>query len=146
MWRFGGRTLRDITSFWSDHWSEPSLASTFADPKFHECLARGGSRFEAFKQHESRLRTAAYQDFYGLDPSRVSRSETTSNDVARGYASTARHVQDSIPGGSRVRSYERRACQCSVRGAFSKPHRRKGEGCHRPRRRRLRSRPRRRGP
>ena len=39
-----------------------------ADPKFHECLARGGTRYEAFKQHKSRLRTRAFQDFYGLEP------------------------------------------------------------------------------
>ena len=39
-----------------------------ADPKFHECLARGGTCYEAFKQHKSRLRTRAFQDFYGLEP------------------------------------------------------------------------------
>ena len=33
--------------------------------KFHECLARGGTRYEAFKQHKNRLRTRAFQDFYG---------------------------------------------------------------------------------
>ena len=45
-----------------------TTATAEADPKFHECLARGASRYEAFKQHKSRLRTRAYQDFYGLEP------------------------------------------------------------------------------
>ena len=46
----------------------PTTATAEADPKFHECLARGGTRYEAFKQHKSRLRTRAFQDFYGLEP------------------------------------------------------------------------------
>ena len=45
-----------------------TTATAAADPKFHECLARGGTRYEAFKQHKSRLRTRAFQDFYGLEP------------------------------------------------------------------------------
>ena len=45
-----------------------TTATAEADPKFHECLARGGTRYEAFEQHKSRLRTRAFQDFYGLEP------------------------------------------------------------------------------
>ena len=45
-----------------------TTATAEADPKFHECLAKGGTRWEAFKQHKSRLRTAAYQEYYGLEP------------------------------------------------------------------------------
>ena len=45
-----------------------TTATAEADPKFHECLARSGTRYEAFKQRKGRLRTRAFQDFYGLEP------------------------------------------------------------------------------
>ena len=42
-----------------------TTATAQADPKFHDCLARGGTRYEAFKQHKSR-QDGGVPRLYGL--------------------------------------------------------------------------------
>ena len=119
-----------------------TTATAETDPKHHECLARGGSRFEAFKQHKSGLRTAAYQDYYGLEPTPPEARESKPPPMMSQGGFHRRLAMSRIRsfGGSWICSYERCAGKRRLDGASGKPHRRKGEGCHRPRRGKLRSR------
>ena len=103
-----------------------TTATAEADPKFHECLARGGSRFEAFKRHKSRLKTAAFQDFYGLEPTSPKSREASVMSRIRSLANCGL-----VPTNDELAN------------AVSMEH---FKGCYRPRRRRLRGRSRRGGP